>query len=99
MPLLYRSGALVQVSRPERFAIHKLIVSDRRRGFGAVQKAQKDRSQAAFLIRVLSEEDPHALAMAHGDALPKGLAWCDAITAALMRLPETSKQIHVSLSF
>ena len=28
---LYRSGVLVQVPRPERFAIHKLIVADRRR--------------------------------------------------------------------
>ena len=94
VPLLYRSGALVQVPRPERYAIHKLIVSDRRRGFDAVQKAQKDRSQAAFLIRVLAEEDPHALAMAYGDALAKGPAWRDAIAAALMRLPETSKQLQ-----
>ena len=95
VPLLYRSGALIQVPRPERFAIHKLIVSERRRGFDALQKAQKDRSQAAFLIRVLSEEDPHALAAAHGDALAKGPAWRDAITAALMRLPETAKQLQL----
>ena len=95
VPLLYRSGALIQVPRPERFAIHKLIVSERRRGFDAVQKAQKDRSQAAFLIRVLAEEDPHALAEAHRDALSKGPAWRVAISEALKRLPETAKQLQL----
>ena len=29
---LYRSGVLVQIPRPEAFAIHKLIAADRRRG-------------------------------------------------------------------
>lgn len=29
--VLYRSGVLVQIPQPERFAIHKLIVADRRR--------------------------------------------------------------------
>lgn len=95
VPLLYRSGALIQIPRPERFAIHRLIVSERRRGFDAVQKAQKDRSQAAFLIRVLAEEDPHALAEAHHDALSKGPAWRDAISEALKRLPETAKQLRL----
>ena len=28
---IYRSGILIQVPRPERFAVHKLIVADRRR--------------------------------------------------------------------
>ena len=95
VPLLYRSGALIQVPRPERFAIHKLIVSERRRGFDAVQKAQKDRSQAAFLIRVLSEEDPHALSAANADALAKGPAWRDAVAAALLRMPETAKLLQL----
>ena len=95
MPLLYRSGAVIQVPRPERFAIHTRIVLERRRGFDAVQKAQKDRSQAAFLIRVLAKEDPHALAEAHTDALAKGPAWRDAIATALQRLPEAARQLQV----
>ncbi len=95
VPLLYRSGALIQIPRPERFAIHKLIVSERRRGFDAVQKAQKDRSQAAFLIRVLAEEDPHALAEAHHNAFSKGPAWRTAINDALNRMPETTKQLQL----
>ena len=62
VPLLDRSGALIQVPRLERLAIHKLMVSERRRGSNAVQKAREDRSQANFLIRVLVAEYPHALA-------------------------------------
>ena len=97
VPLLYRAGALIQIQipRPERFAIHKLIVSERRRETDAIQKAQKDRSQAAFLIHVLAEEHPHALSEAHRDALEKGSAWRNAIAAALLRLPETAKQLQV----
>jgi hypothetical protein len=46
VPLLYRSGSLVQIPRPERFAIHKLIVADRRRSGPSKLKARKDRAQA-----------------------------------------------------
>ncbi len=59
--LPYRDGALIQIPRPERYAFHKLIVSERRRERGDAQKARKDRAQVAFLIRVLAEEDPYAL--------------------------------------
>ena len=95
VPLLYRSGALIQIPRPERYAIHKLIVSERRLGTDAGQKAQKDRSQAAFLIRVLCEEEPHALAEAFDDAVAKGPAWRDAIGAALAHMPQAAKQLQL----
>ncbi|MFD2741474.1 GSU2403 family nucleotidyltransferase fold protein [Sulfitobacter aestuarii] len=45
-PLLYRSGALVQIPRPERFAVHKLIVADRRRSDPSRLKARKDRKRS-----------------------------------------------------
>ncbi|WP_241560124.1 GSU2403 family nucleotidyltransferase fold protein [Solirhodobacter olei] len=34
---LYRSGVLVQIPQPERFAIHKLIVADRGFGGGTIR--------------------------------------------------------------
>ena len=71
-------------------------MSELRRGFEAVQKAEKDRSQAAFLIRVLSEEDPHAQTGTHHHALSKGQAWRNAIRDALKRLPETAKRLQLS---
>lgn len=93
VPLLYRDGALIQIPRAERYAVHKLIVSERRRRDDGAAKARKDRAQAAFLIRVLAEEDPFALAEAWATARDKGRAWCAALDAALARMPETAARI------
>ncbi|MBS8228589.1 nucleotidyltransferase family protein, partial [Vannielia litorea] len=60
---LYRSGVLVQIPRPEAFAIHKLIVAARREGRDAI-KARKDRAQAALLIAALAADRPGELAAA-----------------------------------
>lgn len=89
VPLLYRAGVLVQVPRPERYAIHKLIVADRRRDGPDMLKARKDRSQAAFLIEVLSEERPEDLAEAYETALGNGPAWRARLQATLDHLPAT----------
>jgi hypothetical protein len=45
--ILYRSGVLVQIPRPEAYAIHKLIVADRRGAGPDRLKSRKDRAQAA----------------------------------------------------
>ena len=86
---LYRSGVLVQIPRPERFAIHKLIVADRRRGGPEQAKARKDRGQAAFLIAVLAEDRPDDLREAWEEALSRGPRWRQRIGATLARMPET----------
>jgi hypothetical protein len=64
---LAREGCCaVRVPAPERFAWHKLIVSQlRKRG----EKALKDAEQAAVLLAVLAERHPGALEEA-GGALP-----------------------------
>ena len=67
---VYRSGILVQIPRPERYAIHKLIVADRRRGGADSLKAEKDRLQAAFLIEVLAKDRPDELLEAYQDPGP-----------------------------
>jgi len=80
---------LVQVPRPERFAIHKLIVADRRRADDRLKSA-KDRAQAAFLIDALARDRPDDLAEAHEDALSRGPRWRDRIAASLSRMPQTA---------
>lgn len=87
---LYRSGVLVQVPRPERFAIHKLIVADRRRGGPDAIKSVKDRAQAAFLARVLAEDRPDDLREAYQDAMERGPQWRERIGRSLGRMPETA---------
>lgn len=87
---LYRSGVLIQIPRPERYAIHKLIVANRRQGGPDAIKSRKDRLQAAFLIRVLAQDRPDDLKEAHADALSRGPKWGAHIAASLKQMPETA---------
>lgn len=89
----YRSGVLVQIPRPERYAIHKLIVAERRRDSDRI-KAQKDRAQAAFLIEALAADRPEDLLDALEDARDRGPKWRDRIDASLARLPDTADILH-----
>ncbi len=91
--VLYRSGVLVQIPRPERFAIHKLIVADRRKGGPDQIKSAKDRAQAAFLIEALAEDRPDELREAHEHALARGPKWREHVEASLKRMPETRARI------
>lgn len=83
---LYRSGVLVQVPRPERYAVHKLIVANRRTGPG-LQKVQKDLAQAEALMEILVEDRPQELASAFETALANGAKWKAAIDASLKFRP------------
>jgi hypothetical protein len=56
--------AAVRVPAPERYALHKLIVSRLRRP--GSDKGLKDLRQAAILIAAVGETDPGALAQAYG---------------------------------
>lgn len=78
---LYRSGVLVQIPRPERYAVHKLIVAARRHASSAL-KAKKDLAQAEVLFEVLSEDRPADLADALETGLKNGPAWKEAIDAS-----------------
>lgn len=90
----YRYGVLAQVPRPERFAVHKLIVADRRQGGPDVLKARKDRAQAAFLIDVLAEDRPGDLQEAFEDAWNRGPRWRARLSSTLKRLPETAARLR-----
>lgn len=59
-----------RVPLPERFALHKLLVSQLR--VGRTEKSRKDRRQAAILIAALAELHPGALPEAY-EATPKSV--------------------------
>jgi len=94
VPLLYRSGMLVQIPRPERFAIHKLIVADRRKADPDRLKARKDRAQAEMLIEILCEERPADLVEAYETALAQGPAWRKRISESLKLMPQTRTRLE-----
>lgn len=79
---------LVQNPKPERFAIHKLNVADRRRGELGL-KAEKDRLQAAFLIEALAED----LAEAYEDARAEGPKWRERLNRTLKLITKAAVRI------
>jgi len=71
--LLHEAGVLVQVPAPQRYALHKLIVSRRRRPGEA--KREKDLRQAQALLQVLVERRPDDLRLAWEEAWGRGQRW------------------------
>lgn len=88
---LYRSGVLVQIPRPERFAIHKLIVADRRQGGTTSLKSVKDRRQAGLLIATLGRDRPDELREALETAKKSGPKWRERIDQSLRLMPESAE--------
>ena len=91
---VYRNGILMQIPRPERFAIHKLIVSDRRKDGPDSLKARKDLQQAELLIEILSEDRPGDLADAYADALSRGPKWREHLERSLGRTPISRERLE-----
>jgi hypothetical protein len=78
----YMEGLLVQIPRPERYAIHKLIVSQVRRGENQ-DKKRKDVAQARALIWAMAEDRPYELKNALAEADAMGEKWRKALDQAL----------------
>jgi hypothetical protein len=91
--VLYRQGVLVQIPRPERFAIHKLIVSQRRIGRDSL-KSRKDLLQAEFLVSALAQDRPHDLHEAFREAVARGPKWRAHIEAALAKVPDVRSRLE-----
>jgi len=71
--VLYGAGVYVRVPAPPRYAIHKLIVSQRR-SIGSA-KSEKDLRQAQSLLDVLLRRRPYDLRSAWEEAYGRGKAW------------------------
>lgn len=68
---LWGPGVSINVPQPARFAVHKLILAQKRDPAMRL-KRQKDLAQAGALIEALSGNDPYALGDAIEDARAKG---------------------------
>jgi hypothetical protein len=71
--VMHGAGIQVLVPSPERFAVHKLIISRRRAGGAA--KQDKDLRQAEALLSVLIEKRPYELKQAWDEAYASGRTW------------------------
>ena len=68
---LWGAGVLVNAPQPARYAVHKLILAQRRDASGRSKRA-KDLAQAKALIEILRKHDPFALEDAFTDAKAQG---------------------------
>lgn len=87
---LHGTGVPILVPDPARYAMHKLIVSARRRE-ASQAKSAKDIAQAAALIEVLAEDRPDSLLAAWEEAWRRGLAWRRALAEGVARLPPATR--------
>jgi hypothetical protein len=93
--VLHEAGIRVLVPAPERFAVHKLIVS-RRRPAGAA-KQDKDIQQAAALIDLLAQKRPFELKEAWNEAYRRGKAWRHLLGEALDLLPAATRDLMIKV--
>lgn len=87
-----RSLSLVNVPQPERFALHKLIVSESRVAVFA-SKAEKDRVQAMQMLEVLIENAPDGLVAAKDDLLARGKGWSDKFNRAMKKCAKNYPEV------
>jgi len=79
---IYMEGLLVQVPRPERYAVHKLIVSQKRNA-GSGPKSRKDLQQARAIIWAMAEDRGHEIKAAIAEADSRGEKWREALDQSL----------------
>jgi hypothetical protein len=83
---LWGAGVAINVPQPARFAVHKLILAQKRDA-GTRLKRQKDLAQADALIEALLANDPYALEDAIEDARARGSkGWAAPIDRSLGEL-------------
>ncbi|WP_285907728.1 GSU2403 family nucleotidyltransferase fold protein [Pseudodesulfovibrio pelocollis] len=83
--LLVGGGALTHTPAPARFALHKLIISQRRSAVETAKK-RKDLLQAEQLLILLMQDAPDSLAEAHQDLKGRGPKWNALFEAGLASL-------------
>jgi hypothetical protein len=89
--VLHGGGVLALVPTPERYAVHKLILSVRRRT-GNV-KRDKDLKQAQTLIEPLLEKRPRELSAAWEEAFARGPTWRQLLLTGMSRLEPDARDL------
>ena len=90
--LLYRHGILVHLPNPARYALHKLVTSQRRPSAFAT-KSSKDIAQANALLEVLCQDRPGDVILAHEAALNMGKKFLPALESAIAQLDEPVRNL------
>lgn len=101
--VLHDVGVLVNVPAPERFALHKLIVSERRRvapqSTNRIAKSYKDLLQASSLLEVLGFTQSRELQAAWHDLCSRGPKWRAHALAARAKLAPEIQALFGPIAF
>jgi hypothetical protein len=89
--ILHDAGIYVHVPAPERYAVHKLIISRRRREGTA--KRNKDLQQADALLDMLAQKRPHELKSVWTEAIQRGQKWRQLIHEGMSQLAPQSRDL------
>lgn len=93
--ILHNAGILIQVPSPPRYAVHKLIVSRRRREGTA--KRDKDLQQAAILLEALARKRPNELKPAWQEAYENGPTWRQLLNEGLGQLRSAVRDLTLKV--
>jgi len=93
--VFHDAGIYVFVPAPERYAVHKLIVSRRRRAGAA--KQQKDIQQSAALLDLLAQKRPYELKRVWKEAYQRGKTWRQLLGEGLSQLPAASRDLALKV--
>jgi hypothetical protein len=94
---LWGSGVSINIPQPARFAVHKLILAQKR-DIGSRLKRQKDLAQADALIEAIQSHDPFDLHDALVGAAARGRnGWREPILRSLTELKreEIAKELGI----
>jgi hypothetical protein len=89
--ILHDAGICVLVPAPQRYAVHKLIVS-RRRPEGTA-KRDKDLRQAEILLELLAKKRPYELKSAWREAYERGPTWRQLLVEGMSLLASRTRDI------
>lgn len=96
--MLAGPGIPVRVPAPERFALHKVLLSDlRAEGPASRAKARKDLEQAMALLRILAQDRPQELEAVWEELLDRGPAWRTRARQASRALPTDVRDLLPAL--
>ncbi|MDR3465269.1 MAG: GSU2403 family nucleotidyltransferase fold protein [Xanthobacteraceae bacterium] len=93
--ILHNAGIYVQVPAPARYAVHKLMVSQRRRE--GLAKRDKDLRQAEALLEALAGKRPHELKLAWEEAYRRGPVWRELLTQGLGAARGTARDVMLKV--
>jgi len=89
-------SVLVNIPKPDRFAVHKLIVSAERKA-SETAKSNKDVRQANVLAQYYADQRPDELAKTCDEAASNGPGWAKRLKEGLLRLEKVNPELAATM--